>query len=116
MKVKKQIKLNGKQYTVSFGINQTILYCQQRDISVTTMNEEMKLIRDDISITRDLIWSALKDGARLSGKEFDMTPEQVGDMMDEATPEEMHDFFTAFGGGDKPISGKRVTGKKKSSS
>jgi hypothetical protein len=80
----KKIKIGGKEFPLSFGINQSILYCNLRNISITEMEGELANIEtSDGSSIRDLLWSALKDGARREGIEFEYTNYDVGDMMEE---------------------------------
>ena len=78
--------INGKDMPVKFSINQTDLFCELRDISLKeyyelfagfgTGNYRFKDIRG-------LIWSALKEGARIEGVPFEYDEYQIGEFMDE---------------------------------
>lgn len=77
--------INGKDMPVKFGINQTDEFCQLRNM---TLKEYYQLFAGfetgnyTFGVIRDLIWTALKDGARQAGEEFTLTVYDVGDAMD----------------------------------
>jgi hypothetical protein len=89
-------QIGGKTRPLKFGTNQTILFCQLRGCTMQDYTELFKQKKSkssqldaydlDGSEIRDLIWSALKDGARYQREEFDFTPEDVADWMDECDP------------------------------
>ncbi len=84
MKELKEFKIGGKMRPMKFGVNQSVLLANLREISITKMEELLSsLADDDGSLIRDLIWSALKDGARMSGTEFKYTNYDIGDWLDD---------------------------------
>ena len=92
----------GKERPLKFGINQTDLYCTLRGISVTQMNEEFQRFADGNYTggeIRDLIWSALKDGARKEGIEFDLTNFDIGDAMEDLKEGELDKALAAMAEG-----------------
>ena len=80
------MQIGGKERPLKFGINQTDLFCEVRGIklkdyyTLLATFETGEYMYGDI---RDLVWSALKDGARQAGEEFELDRMQVGDLMDE---------------------------------
>jgi hypothetical protein len=111
--------INGKDYACRFGMNSLRLYCKETNINLTDLDklgENMTL--DDACY---LIKAGLTDGARKAGKEFDLTVEDIADMLDEdmdALQKVMEVFtnqFTAKAGGDEgnaPGSKKKAPKKK----
>jgi len=86
------MKVGGKERKVKFGLNQSILYCELRKINITKMNEEYNsLSTGDFngSEFRDLLWSALKDGARINKEAFEDDNLTVGDWLEELTSEDI---------------------------
>ena len=86
---------------VSFGMQQSINYCTLRGITITAMQDEINGIatgETDGTHIRDLIWSALKDGARKAKKSFELEPEDVADMIEDMSHEEMEAFMQALSG------------------
>ena len=90
------VVVDGKEYTISWGLNQSIEYCNLRSIDITQMNEDYANIGKDISIVRDLMWSAFKDGARIKDVEFTMTTYDVGDMLETMSSEEVSSFIATM--------------------
>lgn len=94
------MKINNKEYPTKMGLNQSILYCELRDISITQMNEEFSNFATGKytgSEIRDLIWSALKDGARFNKAEFEHSNLDVGDWMENLEEGEMERFMEELG-------------------
>jgi hypothetical protein len=92
------INLGGKIRPIKFGANQTILFCQLRKCNLkdyTELFKKEKLDAYDLdgSESRDLIWSALKDGARYQKEEFDFLPEDIGDWLDDSNDGEVKKMF-----------------------
>jgi len=84
--------IGGEDRPIKFGINQTDLYCTLRGISITVMQEEMKkFVNGDYTggEIRDLIWSALADGARKEKIDFPFTNLDVGDWLEEVQEGEL---------------------------
>jgi len=91
------MKIGGEERLIKIGLNQSILYCDLRKISITEMNADLaKLSNGTGAELRDLIWSALKDGARVSGTEFKYTEYDVGDWIEELDPSELGEFMKAL--------------------
>jgi hypothetical protein len=95
------ITLGGKSRPVKFGTNQTILFCHLRGCTLKDYTEIFKKERlnsyeVDGSEARDLMWSALKDGARFRGQEFENTPEDVADWLDEVDELEVKKMFASI--------------------
>jgi hypothetical protein len=99
MKKAKYISFAGEQMPVNFGMQQSINYCQIRDITIGEMSADFDAMskgKTDGSELRDLIWSALKDGARKEKKPFDLTPEDVSDIIEEMSAAEIETFTAAL--------------------
>jgi hypothetical protein len=79
------MKINGKEMPTKWGINQCELFCELRGIS---LKQYYELLADfetgnyTFGAIRDLIYTALKDGARQAGEQFTATNLDVGDWMD----------------------------------
>lgn len=89
------MKIGNKERSVKFGLNQSILYCELRGISITQMNADFSRLvaGGNGSEIRDLIWSALKDGARFNKEEFDHDNFDVGDWMETIEEGELAKFL-----------------------
>ncbi len=83
------MNIGGEERPLKFGFNQSIFYCEQRGITITQMNVDLTKISTDMGVFRDTIWSALKEGARQDGKEFDHTVYDVGDWLQEIEAKEV---------------------------
>lgn len=90
------MNIGGEERAVKFGMNQSILYCELREISINQMGEELTSIGvsgGDGSAMRDFIWSALKDGARRDKKKFPYTNYDVGDWMEDLETGQIEGFI-----------------------
>jgi hypothetical protein len=88
--------IGGKDRPIKIGINQSIEYCTLRGCTITQMNNDLEGVASggmDISVLRDFIWSALKDGARVAKQEFDVDTYTVGDWLEELDDQQMEQFF-----------------------
>ena len=95
------MKINNKEFPTKFGLNQSILYCELRGINITQMNEEFAGFVNGEHTggeIRDLIWSSLKDGARVAKVDFPYTNLDVGDWMEDISAEEMTSFIEEMAG------------------
>ena len=95
------MKINNKEYPTKMGLNQSILYCELRDINITQMNEEISSFGTGDYTGgefRDLVWSALKDGARFNKVEFPYSNLDVGDWIEDMKSEDMEGFITELAG------------------
>ncbi len=91
------MKLGGKSYTTSWGMNQSIEYCELRGISITQMNKDLaKIATDSGAVLRDLIWSSLKDGARKDKVELELTNFDIGDLLEDIKPGEIENFMAGM--------------------
>lgn len=100
------MNIGGKDRPVKFGLNQTIEYCKLRGISITQMNDDslrMQSGSGDGSEIRDLIWSALKDGARFGKVDFEATAYDVGDWLEDLKDGAMEQFMKDFAESMSPI-------------
>ena len=97
MKEIKKITIGGEEFPIKFGLNQTIVYCELRNISVNDYQKQISNIQNGTGgELRDLIWSALKDGARYAKTKFDYTPYDVGDWIEELTEEELVEIINSM--------------------
>jgi len=76
------IKIGETEYPVKYGLNALSLYCDEVGIKLGELD---RIGRADSSL-RDLLrlfWWGFKDGARSEEKPFELTVENVADLMDE---------------------------------
>lgn len=81
------ITIAGQEYPVKFGINQTAIFCELQNCDLEKYAEifsaegfkNLKLASPEFI---NLVYSALKDGARVVKKPFDIKPEDVCDIID----------------------------------
>ncbi len=94
------MNIGGEDRPLKFGLNQTIEFCTLREISVTQYSNDINAITNggNGSQIRDLIWSALKEGARQDKKSFDYTNFDVGDWMETLAPDELKLALTQMAG------------------
>jgi len=91
------MKIGGEDRPVKFGLNQSFEYCEIRNISITEMNTDISNISNgNGSQIRDLIWSALKDGARYEKVDFNFTNFDVGDWLESTEDNVIQDFFSNY--------------------
>lgn len=108
------MNIGGENRPVKFGINQSILFCQLRGITINMMDATIqRIVKNEVdgSEIRDLLYSALKDGARKEKKPFEFTPEDVGDWMEDVNQDELQEFFVGLS--DSMPKTKRKESKKK---
>ena len=82
--------IGGKEMPMKWGLNQSMFYCELRGVSIDVMNEQLKTISSDMSVLRDVLWSAFKDGARIAKQEFELTNYDIADLMEVMTEDEMN--------------------------
>ena len=90
------MKILGEDRPINFGMNCWIEYCELRSVSVTEMGEDLQRIGDGGGSgreIRDLLWAALKDGARKAKQPFEFDNFDIGDGMDELSQDELGKFF-----------------------
>ena len=91
--------IGGKERPLKFGINQTDLFCEARGIKLKdyyTLLAKFETGDYMFGDIRDLVWSALKDGARQAGEEFEFDRMQVGDLMDDDPAKYISETLTAL--------------------
>lgn len=93
------MNIGGKDRPIKIGVNQSILYCELRGISISEMNNDLtKLAYGSGSQMRDYIWSALKDGARVAKIEFLQSNLDVGDWLEDIEQDELTNFIDELTG------------------
>lgn len=95
------MKIGGIDRPIKFGVNQTDLFCELRNISLKQYYELLSNFETGdykFGEIRDLVWSALKDGARQAKTEFDLEPMDIGDLMDENPAEIISETMVALVG------------------
>lgn len=76
----KHVHINEKEYPVYFGFNALRIYC---DKAGKTLQDLDKIGQNmDLNDAVCLIWSGLKDGARKSKLEFDLSVDDLADEFD----------------------------------
>ena len=96
MKELKYLTIGEEKMPVNLGLQQSINYCQLRGISISDMSKDFERMgngQTNGSEFRDLIWSALKDGARKAKIDFELSPEDVSDIIEDLTPEQINEFM-----------------------
>jgi hypothetical protein len=81
-----KMKVGGSEMPIKFSINQTDEFCELRDISLKQYYELLAGFESGnyrFKDIRGLIWSALKEGARIEGVPFEYDEYQIGEFMDE---------------------------------
>ena len=73
--------LNGKDYPCSFGMNTIRLWCKSTDRNL----QDLDKIGEDMSLNDAvyLVQAGLTDGARRAGKQFDLSVEEISDLLDD---------------------------------
>ena len=95
------MKIAGKEYPIKLGLNQSIEYCELRGITINQMNDDFTRMANGEgtgSEIRDLLWSVLKDGARVAGTKFTMSNYDVGDLIEAMSTDEMTEFMEELAG------------------
>jgi hypothetical protein len=73
--------LNKKDYPIRFGMNALRIYCKQTNKS---LNDLEKLGQDmSLDDACQLILAGLRDGARVAGKDFSLSVEDMSDILDD---------------------------------
>ena len=73
--------INGKDYSVRFGINSLRMFCKDTGRSLSDLDS----LGDGMSLDDAcyLILNGIKDGSRVSGQECSLTIDDVADLLDE---------------------------------
>jgi hypothetical protein len=89
-------KIGGKNHSMKWGLNQSMFYCELRGISIDEMNKQLTNIAADVSVLRDLLWSAFKDGARVDNKEFTLSNFDIADLMEDMESGEIETLLSSM--------------------
>ena len=75
------VVINGKDYSVRFGINSLRLFCKDTGRSLADLDK----LGDGMSLDDAcyLILNGIKDGSRVSGQECSLNVDDVADLLDE---------------------------------
>lgn len=84
------VELSGKEYPLSFGYNALSMYENLTGKSFMQMGQNL-----NIEELLAVCYVGLKDGARKSKSEFDLTIQDVGDLLDE-NESAFEDIMSAF--------------------
>lgn len=76
-----KVKVGDKLYPVKYGFNALRVFCNASGIELQDIEKIATSMSLDHAI--NLVWAGLKDGARVEKQEFDLTIEDIADMMDE---------------------------------
>lgn len=93
------MKIGGKERKIGATVNQTILFVELRGIYLSDYQDVISRIGGDKqtgSEIRDLLWSCLKDGARISGEQFPFTNYDVGDWLGTLEDGELEKFISEY--------------------
>lgn len=75
------IKVGEKTYPVKYGFNALRMFCNESGIELQDLEQIASSMKIDHAI--NLVWAGMKDGARVEKQDFDLTPEDIADLMDE---------------------------------
>ena len=75
------IKVGEKTYPVKYGFNALRMFCNESGIELQDLEQIASSMKIDHAI--NLVWAGMKDGARVEKQGFDLTPEDIADLMDE---------------------------------
>ena len=75
------IFINGKDYPVKYGFAALRAFSDATNISL----QQLSTIGNNMSITQALalVWAGLKDGARVMKQDFNMSIDDVADLLDQ---------------------------------
>lgn len=77
------IYLGGENREIHTGINQGDIFCRLQGLSLAQYAATFSDIATlGLGAQRDFLYSALRAGAERLGQPFELTPQEVGDMMD----------------------------------
>jgi len=77
----KQVTINGAYYPVKFGFSALISFTDAAGLAL----EDLENLGDGMTLgtALTLVWAGLKDGARKEKQPFDLTVEDVADLIDD---------------------------------
>jgi len=112
IKAEKQIQIGGKKRLMKMGTNSTAIFCEMHNIPLADFQshfENMGMLQ-----FRDLVYACLKDGARKEGKDFNVSPDDVGDWLDEdGVTEAVMDFMNSINAPSEAKGSQKSGSKKK---
>lgn len=88
--------IGGAERTLKFGTNATAHFCELYGVGLGQIGAMFAPESLTPAHFRDLIWCALVSGARVSGQPFTHSREEVGDWLDELTPDELAGVFSVI--------------------
>lgn len=91
------VQVGDDSKPVRFGFNALADFCDEAALTLSDL-QALDFEALGIKDLRALYWAGFKDGHRKEGAEFDLTPEDVGDWMDEITDDESAKILQAFAG------------------
>tara|TARA_R100001244_G_scaffold106202_3_gene78729 strand:- start:458 stop:796 length:339 start_codon:yes stop_codon:yes gene_type:complete len=107
------VKINGEVYPIKYGFAALRAFS---DVTNTKLSD-MDKMASNMTFTQaiGLVWAGLKDGARVSKKDFDLDLDDVADLLDEddqALERVLKIFSDNLSQGSTPAKGKRASKKK----
>lgn len=91
----RRVRLGGRHRPVKFGFNAMCTFCDMEDLSMAAA-EELDEEQAQPGHIRSLFFAGLKDGARVAGEEFDATPLDVGEWLEETSAEQMEKIWETY--------------------
>jgi len=76
-----EVETRGVKYPIRFGFNATADFSEMSGLTIADLQKLGENITP--SAVRSLAYVGLKHGARINGEKFQLTIEDIGDMMDE---------------------------------
>lgn len=98
MKQELNLKIGGKDRLLKFGTNQTAIFCDKHNLSLTGYSDSLNVDNASASHLRDLIWSSLVAGAKYNKEEIDFDEYDVGDWIDDLSQSNLQKIFDTMGG------------------
>lgn len=77
----KTINIAGIEYPVKYGVNALNELCKKWNVSFNDFGSLMENFTLEQML--DVVYVGLKFGAKRAGKEFTLTPETIGDLVDD---------------------------------
>ena len=109
------VEAGGQSRPVRFGFNALADFCEAAGLSLADL-QGLDLSSLGLKSLRALYWAGFKDGARKEGEPFAASMEDVGDWMDDLSPEAQATILQAFAGAqgasEEAASGPAGKGKK----
>ena len=101
MKQELTLKIGGKERLLKFGTNQTAIFCDKHNLSLTGYSDSLNTDNAKPGHLRDLIWSSLVAGAKYNKEEVDFDEYNVGDWIDDLPQNNLQKIFDTMGGNEE---------------